>query len=123
MQMIKKWWFTALLTVLLALVSISHGSFAGYPLAALIWADFLTWAVIGYTGLYAFCLPGGDRKRVFAWLLKFAQLSDRIPIRWYHRVFIAGLMCAAGWKMTAFIGLFAAFYCLMIRTELERAAA
>ncbi|MEN4602400.1 DNZ54_00345 family protein [Pantoea agglomerans] len=68
-------------------------------------------------------VPDGERKRVFAWLLKFAQLADRVPLRWYHRVFIAVVMCAAGWKMTAFIGLFAAFYCLMIRTEFERAAA
>ncbi|WP_370420315.1 DNZ54_00345 family protein [Pantoea vagans] len=123
MQMVKTCWFTALLTVLLTLVSISHGSFAGYPLAALLWADFFAWAVIGFSGLYACALTGGDRKRVFAWLLRFAQLADRIPIRWYHRVFIAGLMCAAGWKLTAFIGLLAAFYCLLIRTELERAAA
>ncbi len=123
MQMVKKWWFTALLTVLLTLVSISHGSFAGYPLAALLWADFFAWVVAGFTGLYACSLTGGDRKRVFVWLLKFAQLSDRIPIRWYHRIFIAGVMCAAGWKLTAFIGLLAAFYCLMIRLELERVAA
>lgn len=123
MQMIKEWWFSVLLATLLTLVSASHGSFAGYPVATLLWADFFAWAAAGFTGLYACSLTGGDRKRVFAWLLRFAQLADRIPIGWYHRVFIAGVMWAAGWKLTAFIGLLATFYCLMIRSELERAAA
>lgn len=123
MQMVKKWWFTALLTVLLTLVSISHGSFAGYPLAALLWADFFAWAVIGFSGLYTCTLTSSERKQVFAWLLRFAQLADRVPLRWYHRVFIAVVMWDAGWKLAAFAGLHAVFYRRMIRSELERAAA
>lgn len=123
MQMVKTWWFTALLTVLLTLVSISHGSFAGYPLAVLLWADFFAWAVIGFSGLYGCTLTGSDRKQVFAWLLRFAQLADRVPLRWYHRVFIAVVMWVAGWKLAAFAGLHAVFYRRMIRSELERAAA
>ncbi|MFK3934794.1 DNZ54_00345 family protein [Pantoea agglomerans] len=123
MQLFKKWWFTALLTVLLTLVSISHGSFAGYPLAALLWADFIAWAVIGFSGLYACALTGSDRKQVFAWLLRFAQLADRVPLRWYHRVFIAVVMWDTGWKLAAFAGIHAVFYRRMIRSELERAAA
>ncbi|UOV19112.1 DNZ54_00345 family protein [Pantoea agglomerans] len=124
MQMVKKWWFTALLTVLLTLVSISNGSFAGYPLAALLWADFFAWASVGLFGLNcAATLTGGERKRAFAWLLRFAQLADRVPLRWYHRVLIAGVMCAAGWKLAALAGLNAAFYQMKIRSELQRAAA
>lgn len=97
MQMIKKWWFTTSLTVLLTLVSISHGSFAGYPLAALLWAEFIAWAFIGFSGLCcAAAFTGGERKRVFAWLLRFAQLADRVPLRWYHRVVIAVVMWTAG---------------------------
>lgn len=53
MQMVKNWWFTALLTVLLTLVSISHGSFAGYPLAALLWAEFFAWASSFFPGCAA----------------------------------------------------------------------
>ncbi|MDE8557308.1 DNZ54_00345 family protein [Pantoea vagans] len=123
MQMIKKWWFTALLTVLLTLVSISHGSFAGYPLAALLWADFFAWAVIGFSGLYACTLTGSVRKQVFAGLLRFAQLADRVPLRWYHRVVIAVVMWTAGWQLTLLMNLNALFYRWMIRPELKQAAA
>jgi hypothetical protein len=124
MQMIKKWWFTALLTVLLTLVSISHGSFAGYPLAALLWAEFIAWAFIVFSGLYcSVTLTGGERKRAFAWLLRFAQLADRVPLRWYHRVVIAVVMWTAGWQLTVLMSLNALFYRWMIRPELKRAAA
>lgn len=124
MQMVKTWWFTALLTVLLTLVSISSGSFAGYPLAAMLWAEFIAWAFIGFSGLFcAATLTGRERRQTFAWLLRFAQLADRVPLRWYHRVFIAVVMWDTGWKLAAFAGIHAVFYRQMIRSELERAAA
>lgn len=124
MQMVKKWWFTALLTVLLTLVSISHGSFAGYPLAAMLWAEFIAWAFIGFSGLCcAATLTGGERRQTFAWLLRFAQLADRVPLRWYHRVVIAVVMWTAGWKLTVLMSLNALFYRWMIRPELKQAAA
>lgn len=124
MQMVKKWWFTALLTVLLTLVSISHGSFAGYPLAALLWAEFIAWAFIVFSGLYcSVMLTSGERKRAFAWLLRFAQLTDRVPLRWYHRVIIAVVMWAAGWHLVVLMCMNALFYRWMIRPELERGAA
>ena len=124
MQMVKKWWFTASLTVLLTLISISHGSFAGYPLAALLWAEFIAWAFIVFSGLYcSVTLTGGERKRAFVWLLRFAQLADRVPLRWYHRVVIAVVMWTAGWQLTVLMSLNALFYRWMIRPELKRAAA
>lgn len=123
MQMVKTWWFTASLTVLLTLVSISHGSFAGYPLAALLWAEFIAWAFIGFSGLCcAAAFTGGERKRVFAWLLRFAQLADRVPLRWYHRVVITVVMWTAGWRLTVLMSLNALFYRWMIRPELKQAA-
>lgn len=124
MQMVKKCWFTALLTVLLTLVSISHGSFAGYPLAALLWAEFIAWAFIGFSGLCcAATLTGGERKRTFAWLLRFAQLADRVPLRWYHRVIVALVMWTAGGQLAVLMSLNALFYRWMIRPELKRVAA
>lgn len=124
MQMVKKWWFTALLTVLLTLVSISNGSFAGYPLAALLWAEFIAWAFIVFSGLYcAVTLTGGERKRAFARLLRFAQLAERVPLRWYHRVIVALVMWTAGWQLAVLMGLNALFYRWMIRPEMKRAAA
>lgn len=124
MQMVKKWWFTALLTALLTLVSISHGSFAGYPLAALLWAEFIAWAFIGFSGLCcAATLTGGERKQTFAWLLRFAQLADRVPLRWYHRLIVALVMWTAGWQLTVLMSLNALFYNWMIRPELKRVAA
>jgi len=124
MQLIKTWWFTALLIVLLTLVSISHGSFAGYPLAALLWAEFFAWAFIVFSGLYcAVTLTDGERKRAFAWLLRFAQLADRVPLRWYHRVIVALVMWTAGWQLAVLMSLNALFYRWMIRPELKRVAA
>jgi len=60
---------------------------------------------------------------VFAWLLRFAQLADRVPLRWYHRVIIAVVMWTAGWQLTVLMSLNALFYRWMIRPELKQAAA
>lgn len=123
MQLLKTWWFTAVLGTLLTLVSVYHGSFAGYPVAALMWADFIAWMLVSFGGLYACTLTGGDRKQVFAWLMRFARLAERVPLRWYHRVFIAGVMWGAGWKLTALVSLLAVFQRDMLRPELKRATA
>ena len=92
-------------------------------LAALLWAGFFVLAFIGFSGLCcAATLIGGERKRTYAWLLRFAQLADHVSLRWYQRLLIAGVMCAAGWKLTALAGLNVEFFQMNIRSELEGAA-
>jgi len=123
MQLFKKWCFQAVAMVLLTLASVYGGSFTGYPLAAVLWADFAAWTLINLGGVYALTRSGGNHREAFSWLMGVARLTDGIPLRWYHRVFIAVLMWSAGWHLSALAGLTAVFQRLMLAPELERATA
>jgi hypothetical protein len=123
MKLFKQWWLVAVLSVLLTVVSIHSGSFAGYPLAALMWAEFFAWALISFAGLYACTLTGTDRQRVFSWARRLAGFAGSARLKWYHRLLIVTVMCAAGWKLTAAVYIAAMGIRLVLGPELRRTAA
>lgn len=96
-------------------------SHAAFPVALVMWCEFVLISFICFAGLYSCTLTGSDRLQVrkfLAWLL--AQ-RDRLSLAWYHRLAITLLMAMTGWGLTAVVYAFSFSSALIIKDEIKAA--
>ncbi|WP_416411582.1 DNZ54_00345 family protein [Pantoea sp. App145] len=104
MKIFNKSWVAVTAAVMLVFINIIiPSSHALLILVMGIWAEFLLWAVVSFAGLYSFTYTDGRQQQIRNALCRIVNFSSAIPLAWYHRMFIAGLICGAGWNFTSFI--------------------
>ncbi|MBS0878995.1 hypothetical protein JK231_00050 [Pantoea sp. JGM49] len=124
MKFVNTTWFVIGLCISLVIVGIllpvTH---AIYLLAAAVWVEFALWVVISFIALYAQTYTGMARQKMHLLLHHFFMLADVLPLQWYHRTFIGGLLYGADWKITSLACLFVVIAGALFSSERPEASA
>lgn len=124
MRIINTTWFVIWLCVGLVVINtVLPFTHAIYLLVAAVWAEFALWMVISFTGLYARTYTGMARQKMHLLLHYLFRISDVLPLQWYHRTFIGGLLSGADWKVTSFACLLVVITGALLRSERAEASA
>ncbi|MFQ1681393.1 DNZ54_00345 family protein [Pantoea dispersa] len=118
MKFVNTTWFVIGLCISLViagiLLPVTH---AIYLLAAAVWVEFALWVAISFTTLYARTYTGMARQKMHLLLHHFFRLADVLPLQWYHRTFIGGLLSGADWKITSLACLFVVIAGALLSSE------
>ncbi|MCA7807601.1 DNZ54_00345 family protein [Escherichia coli] len=120
MKWLKSYWLPLSVLALLVMVDVIFpASHALFPLALIMWFEFIAFSLVCFTGLYSCTLTGNDRLRVRYLQGRALRMMDVVPFTWYQRLVVAFVMLLAGWKLTGLVYVFTVAIGLVIKDELK----
>lgn len=120
MKWLKSYWLPLSVLALLVMVDVNFpASHALFPLAMIMWFEYVVFSLFCFAGLYSCTLTGSDRLRVRQLLSRVLELMEKVPLAWYQRLVLAFVMLLTGWKLTGMICVFTVAMSLVIKDELK----